>query len=302
LVGAALTTGASSNFIGNVLSTAAITLGASSGVQGSLAAANGVITYGAGATLIPCSATSTGTGGSSGCAQTRTIAAQLGGQTLAPGCYSAVGGAAFGLTGSLTLSGVGQYSFSSPAALTTAAGSAVVLQNGASCSSITWLLGAAVTTGASSAFIGEVRSAAAITLGASSTLRGSVYSTIGTITHGAGATVTPCSGFGVQSVVSHSAPVVQSQPISLPEASFGSSVQTFAALIVIVSATGVAGFMLGKRSNKAKAVDDSVAALRISKSFALETPDPASDMSKLPFGSPLRGRTARGNIPFKATQ
>ncbi len=53
--------------------------------------------------------------------QSQSIPAQLGGQTLAPGCYKSEDDAAFGLTGTLVLRGDGQFVFNTPAALTTAA-------------------------------------------------------------------------------------------------------------------------------------------------------------------------------------
>jgi hypothetical protein len=192
-IGAAATFGASSQFIGHVFAGQAITIGASALISGSAAAGNDVITNGAGCVVSGCPVATNATVASDSCSCAATpIPAQLGGQKLGPGCYSAVGGAAFGLTGALTLSGPGSYSFSTPAAITTAASSAVVLIGGASCSSVKWCIGAAATLGASSQFVGSLRAQAAITLGASSAEHGGVYSAIGVITVGAGAVVTPC--------------------------------------------------------------------------------------------------------------
>jgi len=49
------------------------------------------------------------------------IAIELGGVTLTPGCYSPLASAAFDITGTLTLSGSGQFTFIAPAAVNTAA-------------------------------------------------------------------------------------------------------------------------------------------------------------------------------------
>jgi hypothetical protein len=126
------------------------------------------------------------------CANSRQIPAQLGGQTLAPGCYNAAN-TAFGLTGTLTLSGAGSYVFTTPAALNTADSSVVALVNGAFCSQIDWCIGAAATLGANSVFNGNIHTVAgAITLGANAVVHGSVTAGNNVVTYGSGAVVTSC--------------------------------------------------------------------------------------------------------------
>lgn len=94
------------------------------------------------------------------------IAAELGEVTLNAGTYDSV--AAFGLTGTLTLSGSENdvWIFRTPAAFTTAAASQIVLVGGAKASNVYWQLGAAATLGASSTFAGTILAQAAITAGA----------------------------------------------------------------------------------------------------------------------------------------
>ncbi len=55
------------------------------------------------------------------CSPALMVPSELGAQTLHPGCYASMSDAAFGLTGTLTLSGSGIYTLRTPAALTTAA-------------------------------------------------------------------------------------------------------------------------------------------------------------------------------------
>jgi len=95
------------------------------------------------------------------------IAAELGAQTVCPGIYKS--DAAFGLTGILTLDGNDDsnalFIFITPAAITTAAASKIVLENGAQAKNIFWQSGAAATLGASSFFKGTILAEAAITAG-----------------------------------------------------------------------------------------------------------------------------------------
>ncbi len=104
------------------------------------------------------------------------IPAQLGGQVLIAGVYDSVAGAAFGLTGTLTLDGDGDpnsvFILRTGAALTTAAASVVLLTNGASACNVFWLVNDAATLGATTAFRGTIIAGAAITLGAGATIDG----------------------------------------------------------------------------------------------------------------------------------
>jgi len=114
---------------------------------------------------------------------------ELGGQTLTPGCYKSI--AALGLTGALTLDGVGNYVFVTPAAMAVAASGRVKLINGANADNIKWCIGAAVVTGAGSTIQGSIESGAAVTTGAGSQVYGHV-SGAGAITTGAGSCVAEC--------------------------------------------------------------------------------------------------------------
>jgi len=131
----------------------------------------------------------------------QTIAAELGGRTLVPGCYRSLANAAFGLTGQLTLNGTGPYSFFTDAAITTAASSIVALTNGAACPDINWCIGAAATMGAGVSFAGILQTGVggcgaapggAITVGAGACVRGLLVASNGVVTVGAGAVIAPC--------------------------------------------------------------------------------------------------------------
>jgi type VI secretion system secreted protein VgrG len=95
------------------------------------------------------------------------IAAELGAQTVCPGIYKS--DAAFGLTGILTLDGNNDpdslFIFITPAAITTAAASKIILRNDAQAKNVFWQTGAAATLGASSFFKGTILAEAAITAG-----------------------------------------------------------------------------------------------------------------------------------------
>jgi hypothetical protein len=95
------------------------------------------------------------------------IAAELGAQVVCPGIYKS--DAAFGLTGNLTLYGNNDpnslFIFITPAAITTAAASKIILVNGAQEKNVFWQSGAAATLGASSFFKGTILAEAAITAG-----------------------------------------------------------------------------------------------------------------------------------------
>jgi hypothetical protein len=153
-VGAAANFGASSVFFGQVTAQSSITIGASAAITGGLTASNGVLTTGAGAVVTSCAVGFRSTLSACNCANPVAIPADLVGQTLAPGCYSSV--TAFANTGTLTLNGAGVYSFSTPAAMTTAANSVMTLTGGASCANVNWCVDGAVTTGATSSFVGNI--------------------------------------------------------------------------------------------------------------------------------------------------
>ena len=100
----------------------------------------------------------------------------LGGSTFTPGNYEPVGGAALAITSNITLDAQGNadsyFIFYTPAAMNTTAGIVISLANGAQAMHIYWVIGGAVTTGASGILAGTFMSSAAITTGASSTFSG----------------------------------------------------------------------------------------------------------------------------------
>jgi hypothetical protein len=109
---------------------------------------------------------------------TGTFSGDLNGQTFHAGVYSTAG--ALALTGTLTLDGEGDpnavFIFQIGAAANTAAGSHVVLINGAQASHVYWQVLGATGTGATSSFVGTILSPGAITLGAGGSLAGRALS------------------------------------------------------------------------------------------------------------------------------
>ena len=104
------------------------------------------------------------------------VAADLGGKTYLPGAYAAAGGAAFAMTANVILDGkndcASKFIFITPAAMNTTAGISITLINDAKASNIYWVVGGAITTGASNKLAGNFMSSAAVTVGASSTIDG----------------------------------------------------------------------------------------------------------------------------------
>jgi hypothetical protein len=115
------------------------------------------------------------------------IPADIGGNTYAPGVYTAPGTLA--ITGILTLSGPGTFIFQIPTAMTTAAGgpttpaSQVILSGGALPQNVFWETGtAAVTLGSYSTFAGTIMAHTSITLGTGAVLNGRAQAQIGAVT------------------------------------------------------------------------------------------------------------------------
>jgi len=103
----------------------------------------------------------------------------LGGLTLAPGVYCFSTSAQ--LTGTLTLSGAGQYVFQIGSTLTTASGSAVVLINGALAGNVFWQVGTSATLGTTTAFVGNILAQSTITLNNGASLSGRALARIGAV-------------------------------------------------------------------------------------------------------------------------
>ncbi|KAL2069482.1 hypothetical protein VTL71DRAFT_14161 [Oculimacula yallundae] len=90
--------------------------------------------------------------------------ASLAGLTLTPGVYTFPSAAA-SLTGSVTLSGEGQFVFKIDTAFTTAAASKVVLTGGAKACDVYWVVGSSATVGAASELAGNILAYASVSRG-----------------------------------------------------------------------------------------------------------------------------------------
>ncbi|HVF05739.1 MAG TPA: ice-binding family protein [Frankiaceae bacterium] len=110
------------------------------------------------------------------------ILVELGGTTLTPGVYCSP---TFELTGTLTLSGVGEFIFLTGAGgstLTTAAASQVLLIDGADSCGVYWQVASSAGIGAGSAFAGNILANTSISFGSGATLDGSALATDGAVT------------------------------------------------------------------------------------------------------------------------
>jgi hypothetical protein len=112
------------------------------------------------------------------------IAADLAGQTLAPGVYNSA--SSIGLTGALTLNGGGDpravFVFQAGSTLTTASASQVLLVNGAQACNVFWQVGSSATLGTGSVFRGSILALTDITVTTAATLEGRVLARTGAVT------------------------------------------------------------------------------------------------------------------------
>ena len=97
----------------------------------------------------------------------------LGGLTLTPGVYRFNSSAQ--LTGTLTLSGNGEFDFLIGSTLTTASGSSVLLINGAHASQVFWQVGSSATLGTTTSFDGSILANQSITMNTGASLVGGAY-------------------------------------------------------------------------------------------------------------------------------
>jgi RNA polymerase sigma factor (sigma-70 family) len=115
---------------------------------------------------------------------TETIAADLGGRTLAPGVYRSA--SSIGLTGALTLDGHGDpnavFVFQAGSTVTTASASQVVLVNGARPCNVFWQVGSSATLGTGSVFRGNILAFTSITVTTGVTIDGRVLARNGAVT------------------------------------------------------------------------------------------------------------------------
>jgi type VI secretion system secreted protein VgrG len=116
-----------------------------------------------------------------GVAVTENLTGQdLGGLMLAPGVYKFDSAAQ--LTGTLTLSGAGNYVFEIGTAITTASDSSVNLINGAQAGNLFWQVGSSATVGTGTYFDGTIIADASITLDTGADLDGSALALNGAVT------------------------------------------------------------------------------------------------------------------------
>jgi type VI secretion system secreted protein VgrG len=103
---------------------------------------------------------------------TAVMNADLGGQSLSPGVYSASSG--MSLTGTLTLVGTANsvFIFQAVSTLITASGSRVVLSGGVQACNIYWQVGSSATIATTTSFVGNILALTSITMQTGATLEG----------------------------------------------------------------------------------------------------------------------------------
>jgi ice-binding like protein len=114
----------------------------------------------------------------------KTISADLGGTTLAPGVYCSA--SSMGLTGALTLDAGGNpnaaWVFQAESTLITASNSSVVLINGANPCNVFWQVGSSATLGTTTAFVGNIFALTSISLNSGASVSGRVLARNGAVT------------------------------------------------------------------------------------------------------------------------
>jgi hypothetical protein len=112
------------------------------------------------------------------------VAADLGGLTLAAGVYASA--SSLGLTGALTLDAQGDpnavFVFQAGSTLTTASGSEVNLVNGAQACNVFWQIGSSATLGTGSGFAGNILALTSISVNDGVTVKGRALARNGAVT------------------------------------------------------------------------------------------------------------------------
>ena len=113
------------------------------------------------------------------------VSGDLGGQTLAPGVFTASSSLAIS-SGDLTLTGLGDstavFIFQIPSSLTVTTGRRVILAGGAQASNVYWQVGSSATLGTNSFFVGTIMAQASITLQTGASLQGRALARTGAVT------------------------------------------------------------------------------------------------------------------------
>lgn len=123
-------------------------------------------------------------GVAAGQASNQTVSADLAGTTLVSGVYTSA--SSMGLSGALTLDAAGDpdavFVFQVGSALTVAAGSQVLLTNGAQACNVIWQVGSSATIGTGAAFRGTVIALTDITMVTGATVEGRLLARNGAVT------------------------------------------------------------------------------------------------------------------------
>jgi type VI secretion system secreted protein VgrG len=113
-----------------------------------------------------------------------TVAGGTLGGTLAPGVYQSA--SALALNGPVTLNGGGNpdavFIFQTGSTLTTASGSAVVLENGAQACNVFWQVGSSATLGTGTSFSGTILAMASVTADTGASVQGRLLAQTGAVT------------------------------------------------------------------------------------------------------------------------
>ncbi|MFD9196375.1 ice-binding family protein [Streptomyces phaeochromogenes] len=126
------------------------------------------------------------------------VTADLGGQVLVPGVYTAT--TSMGLTGALTLNAKGDpnavFIFQAGSTLTTASASSVILVNGAQPCNVFWQVGSSATLGTNSKFVGTIMADQSITVTTGTEIQGRALARIGAVTLDDNVITTPICATG----------------------------------------------------------------------------------------------------------
>ena len=160
-----------------------------------------------------------------------------------PGVYCITGSGSVGGGGTITLNGTGTYIFRMDGALTTSAGSVVVLAAGASACDVWWTPTQATSLGANSTFVGTDIDAAGITIGSTVTWTGQALAFGGTVTTDADTITAPTCAASRSAATSNPGSGSSSTVPGLPNTAIGVNATSFqwstviALVFIVVSAS-----------------------------------------------------------------
>jgi len=181
---------------------------------------------------------------------TAAVTADLGGQTLVSGVYTA---ATLGLTGTVTLDAQGDpnavFVFQAASTLITASSSVVALINGADACNVYWQVGSSATLGTNSAFVGTVLALTSVAATTSATIDGRLLARNGAVTLDSNViTNSTCSTLAPSPTTTQAPTPTTVTPVPIPPGGLpGTGASMWPQLLLAFGLVFVGGFFIAVR-------------------------------------------------------